>query len=118
MTAVAAPLPAVTAPARWEPVMVRAPRLGATMLAYLEQLAVSHRPATVQSTDSALRLFASVVIGHDPGVRSARQVQRRHIEAYKAMLTTPREQGGWSLKNNTVRMRLGLPPKPWRVVDD
>jgi integrase len=106
--AAAAEMRTVAGPARWEPVPARAPRLGATMLAYLEQLAVSHRPATIQSTDSALRLFASFVLDHDPKVRSVRQVHRRHVEAYKAVLTTPREQGGWSLKNNTVRMRLGM----------
>ena len=78
------------------------------MLAYLDQLAVSQRPATIQSTDTALRLFASFVLDHDPKLRSARQLQRRHIEAYKTTLTTPREPGGRSLKNNTVRMRLGM----------
>jgi site-specific recombinase XerD len=109
MTAAAAALPAVAGgPTRWEPVTTRAPRLAATMLTYLDQLAVSQRPATVQSTDTALRLFASFVIDHDPKVRSVRQVQRRHIEAYKTTLTTPREHGGRSLKNNTVRMRLGM----------
>ena len=70
-------------PTRWEAVLVRAPRLGATMLAYLDQLAVSQRPGTIQSTDTALRLFAGFVVDHDGRVRSARQVQRRHIEAYK-----------------------------------
>jgi integrase len=35
-------------------------------------------------------------------------VQRRHIEAYKTTLTTPRAPDGRSLKNNTVRMRLGM----------
>ena len=69
--------------------MARAPRLGATMLTYLDQLAVSQRPGTIQSTDTALRLFAGFVIDHDPKVRSARQVQRRHIEAYKTTLTAP-----------------------------
>ena len=53
------------------------------MLAYLDQLAVSQRPATIQSTDTALRLFASFVLDHDPKLRSVRQLQRRHIEAYK-----------------------------------
>src|SRR5207342_1267766 len=68
----------------------------------------SQRPATIQSTDTALRLFAGFVLDHDPKLRSARQVQRAHIEAYKTMLTTPREPDGRSLKNNTVRMRLGM----------
>src|SRR6476660_274589 len=108
MTTAAEAMPAVAGPARWEPVTARAPRLGATMLTYLDQLAVSQRPATIQSTDTALRLFAGFVIDHDPKLRSARQLQRAHIEAYKTMLTTPREPDGRSLKNNTVRMRLGM----------
>ena len=58
------------------------------MLAYLEQLAVSQRPATIQSTDTALRLFAGSVTDHDPRVRRARHVQRRHIEAYKTTLVS------------------------------
>jgi site-specific recombinase XerD len=106
--AAAAATPAAGGPDRWEPVLVRAPRLGTTMLAYLDQLAVSHRRATVQSTDSALRSFASFVLDRDGRVRSARQLQRRHIEAYMPTLITPRERGGRSLKNNTVRMRLGM----------
>jgi integrase len=106
MTAAAA-LPVVSGPARWEPVITRAPRLAATMLAYLDQLAVSQRPATIQSTDTALRLFAGFVLGHDPRVRRVRHVQRRHIEVYKTALTTPRPDGR-PLKPMTVRMRLGM----------
>jgi len=89
MTAAAAAIPAACGSARWEPVMIRAPRLGTTMLTYLDQLAVSQRPATIQSTDTALRLFASFVLDHDPKLRSVRQLQRRHIEAYKTDITTP-----------------------------
>jgi integrase len=106
--AAAAAIPAAGGPIRWEPILARAPRLGATMLAYLDQLAVSQRPATIQSTDTALRLFAGVVLDHDPKLRSVRQLQRHHIEAYKTMLKTPRKSDGRSLKNNTVRMRLGM----------
>ncbi len=87
-------MPAVAGPARWEPVTARAPRLGATMLTYLDQLAVSQRPGTIQSTDTALRLFAGFVLDHDPRLRSVRQLQRRHIEAYKRTLATPRQHGG------------------------
>jgi site-specific recombinase XerD len=108
MTAAAAEAMPAAGPARWEPVMLRAPRLGATMLTYLDQLAVSQRPGTIQSTDTALRLFAGFVIDHDPRVRRARQVQRPHIEAYKLTLTTPRPPDGRPLKNTTVRMRLGM----------
>ena len=39
---------------------------------------------------------------------SARQVQRRHIEAYKTTLITPRNPTAGRLKNTTVRMRLGM----------
>jgi len=52
MTAAAEAMPAVAGPARWEPVTAQAPRLGATMLTYLDQLAVSQRPGTIQSTDT------------------------------------------------------------------
>ncbi len=108
MTAAAKAMPAVGGAARWEPVTARAPRLGATMLTYLDQLAVSQRPGTIQSTDTALRLFAGFVLDHDPGLRSVRQVRRPHIEAYKRTLVEPRQPEGRRLKNTTVRMRLGM----------
>lgn len=95
-------------PARWTPVMDRAPKLATTMLTYLDQLSVSQRPGTIQSTDTALRLFAGFVIDYDRRVGAARHVTRAHIEAYKRTLIAPRPPGGAGLKNTTIRMRLGM----------
>jgi len=52
----------------WDEVASRAPQMVATMHSYLDQLAVSARPATVLSAGKVLRLFAGRVSDADPGV--------------------------------------------------
>ena len=70
------------------------PKLATTMLDYLDQLSVSQRPGTIQSTDTALRLFAEFVTIDDRRVGAARHVTRAHIEAYKRTLIAPRPPDG------------------------
>jgi hypothetical protein len=82
----------------WAHISGHAPELAATCHHYLDQIAVSVRPGTVRSADTALRIFASWLIDHDPTVRSLRQVNRGHIEAYKLWLATRENQRGQPLK--------------------
>jgi hypothetical protein len=42
-------------PPAWVPIFAAAPQLAATMLAYLDQIAVSLRPATVYAVETDLR---------------------------------------------------------------
>ena len=60
--------------------------MAATMTAYLEQLAVSSRPATVEAASLALRQFAAHVTRTDPTCVSVSAIERRHVESYKVAL--------------------------------
>ena len=54
--------------ASWDEIAVRAPQMVATMTAYLDQLAVSSRPATVAAASLALRHLAAHLTETDPDV--------------------------------------------------
>jgi len=95
--------------ATWGEIVARAPQLASTMTSYLEQIAVSSRPATVSSADLALRLFAEHVIGTDPGCVRVSDVSRRHIESYKLVLAArPGKDPDHSAAVATVRHKLGM----------
>ena len=49
-------------PDKWVTINATAPLLVATMLAYLAQITVSMRPATVRSTETDLRILAGFLI--------------------------------------------------------
>jgi integrase len=92
----------------WDEVASRAPQMVATMHAYLDQLAVSARPATVLSAGKTLRLFAGRVSDADPACRCVAAVERRHVEDYKAWLAArPGNKAGTKLSPSTVRLSLG-----------
>jgi hypothetical protein len=93
---------------RWARIGAHAPELAATCHHHLDQIAVSVRPGTVVSADTALRIFASWLIDHDPTARSLRQVNRRHIEAYKLWLASRENPRGQPLKKTTISLRLGM----------
>ncbi len=76
------PLPEFT----WPQIIHRAPKMAATMARYLDQLAVSARPATVAAVDLTLRQFAHCVTVADPTCRSMAGVTRIHFEDYKRWL--------------------------------
>lgn len=92
----------------WTQVARRAPRLAATVASYLDQLAVSARPGTVEGVELSLRLFCGWLVGSDPKCRSAKAIGRHHIEAYKAHLSTRTNRLGKPLASKTLRMRLGM----------
>jgi len=90
----------------WARLTDRAPQLVLTSWRYLDQIALSLRPATVVAADTALRGLA----GHlaEEGVDRFAAVQRGHIETYKQWLATAGTHRGRPPARNTVRQRLGL----------
>lgn len=92
----------------WDSTAVRAPQVVATMASYLDQLAVSSRPGTVEAYELTLRQFAGQLVEHDPTCRSVAQIQRRHIEHYKLWMRQRRRPGGAALSAKTIRHKLGL----------
>jgi len=118
MSAVRVPLP-VAEPTRalsrrgtpidpsWDELAERAPQVVATMIAYLDQLAVSSRPATVDATSLALRQFADHLSVCDPACRCVAGIERRHIESFKLALAARSGRRG-ALSTTTIRIRLGL----------
>jgi site-specific recombinase XerC len=55
--------------ARWERIVARAPQLAATLRSYLEQMALSLRPASIEAIDLALRGFAGFLTATSQGSR-------------------------------------------------
>ena len=92
----------------WNDIAATAPQLAATMRAYLDQLAVSARPATVNAVSLALRFFAGHLVRHEPDCAAVADVERRHIESYKVALAARRTRAGKPLANETIRGRLSL----------
>jgi site-specific recombinase XerD len=90
----------------WTSLTQRAPQLVITAWRYLDQIALSLRPATVAAADTALRGLAQHLAGE--GVDRFSDVQRRHIETYKQWLAHGGTQQGRPPARNTVRQRLGL----------
>ncbi len=91
----------------WPQIIAAAPQMAATMARYLDQLAVSARPATVSAVDLTLRQFAGSVTAHDPACQTMAQVTRRHFEDYKRWLARRPGRHG-TLSPTTISGRLGL----------
>lgn len=109
-TAVESPGPGRPRPREfdWPQIAHTAPTLAATMLRYLDQIALSLRPASVVSADGMLRRFAGYLAANHPEVTALVEVERRHIEAFKRYLPTrPGKNGRPPLSEQTIRMTLG-----------
>ena len=92
----------------WPTIAKDAPVLAATMMRYLDQLALSLRPASVVSADGMLRRFAGYLTANHPEINALVDVERRHIEAFKRYLPTrPGKNGRPPLSEQTIRMTLG-----------
>ena len=92
----------------WAVIAADAPVLAATMGRYLEQIAVSLRPATVSAGEVMLRRFAGFLTTNYPEIGGLVDVERRHIEAFKRFLPTlPGRSGEPPLADTTIRMTLG-----------
>jgi site-specific recombinase XerD len=102
------PRPVASVDARWEPIATAAPQLAATMRAYLEQMALSLRPASIEAIDLTLRSFAGFLVDHDHRLRRLRQLRRDHIEAYHRWLADQPVGRDKTISRRTVRHRLGM----------
>ena len=67
----------------WDAVIAHAPQFAVTAWAYLDQLAVSMRPGTVEVADNTLRCFARFLITEHPELVGFVDVRRAHIEGFK-----------------------------------
>jgi site-specific recombinase XerD len=92
----------------WHQIAESAPTMAATMLRYLDQIALSLRPASVTAADGILRGFGGWIATNHPEVIGLADVERRHIEAYKTYLPTrPNKNGVPPLSEQTIRIKLG-----------
>ena len=100
--------PASPRESQWAVIAADAPVLAATMGRYLDQIAVSLRPATVTSAEVMLRRFAGWLVSNHPEIVGLVDVERCHIEAFKRFLPTlPGKTGRPPLSDTTIRMTLG-----------
>ncbi|MCP4957785.1 MAG: tyrosine-type recombinase/integrase [Actinomycetia bacterium] len=92
----------------WHQIAATAPIMAATMLRYLDQIALSLRPASVTAANGILRGFGGWIAANHPEVTGLADVERHHIEAYKIYLPTrPGKNGVPPLSPQTVRIKLG-----------
>jgi len=92
----------------WARIAAHAPVLAATCQDYVAQISVTMRPSTTEAVDRTLRIFSGWLIGHDMTVIAFRQVNRRHIEAFKLWLASRENQSGQPLKKSTINYRLSM----------
>jgi integrase len=93
----------------WDELAERVPRMVATMRAYLDQLSVSSRPATVDAASLALRHLAAHLTEIDPTCTTVAAIERRHLESYKlALAARPGKRGNPKVSNQTIRHNLGM----------
>lgn len=106
----AAEEPVAIAAARpgWEQIHAHAPVLATTFSDYLDQIAVSLRPTTIDAADSDLLRFARFLHDCHPELTCVRDIARRHIEAFKIDLVTAPTRLGTPPKTATVRRCLTM----------
>jgi integrase/recombinase XerD len=99
-------------PPRREPVSVTgwsvvAPGLADAARRYVAQVELSLRPATVKHIEHDLREFGTWLAGAYPEVASCADLERRHIEAYKAWVAAkPGRHTGKPLTRISIKNRL------------
>ena len=98
----------------WADIVVHAPVLAATMRRYLDQMALSLRPSSVDCFEATLRQLAGMLVRDFPAVTTVAGIEREHIEAYKTWLSARpgyRKTGSDGrpsrLSKTTLGMRLG-----------
>ena len=92
----------------WARIAGHAPVLSATCQDYIDQISVTMRPSTTTAVDRTLRIFSDWLICHDPNAIAFRQINRRHIEAFKLWLATRENHNGQPLKKSTIHLRLSM----------
>ncbi|MEP0395157.1 MAG: tyrosine-type recombinase/integrase [Ilumatobacter sp.] len=93
----------------WPQIAAVSPVLAATMLRYLDQIALSLRPASVVAANAKLRQFAGFLATEFPEIGGLVDVDRHHVEAFKRHLGTrlTRNDTGKPLSPVTIRLTLG-----------
>ena len=93
----------------WPQIAAVSPVLAATMLRYLDQIAVSLRPSSVTAANGILREFAGFLITDFPEIGGLADVNREHVEAFKRHLATrlSRNKTGHTLTPQRIRIVLG-----------
>jgi integrase len=92
----------------WEHVVAHAPLLAVTAWAYVDQLALSMRPATVDVADNTLRCFAGFLVTTHPEIVGFVDVRRCHVEGFKLFFAAHLTVKGSPPARNTIRQRLGM----------
>ena len=82
-------------------------RLAATFQNYIEQMALSLRPATMVRVEGVLREFAGWLVAHAPEVTCVADLRRAHIEAYKLRLAARLSARGGSLSKTSRAEHIG-----------
>jgi integrase len=93
----------------WPQIAAVSPVLAATMLRYLDQIALSLRPSSVVAANGILREFAGFLTTEFPAITDLVDVEREHVEAFKQHLGTrlSRNKTGRTLSPQRVRIVLG-----------
>jgi site-specific recombinase XerD len=89
----------------WSEIAAAAPQLAETMRRYLRQAATFLAPASIDSADGALRIFARWLLANTT-VSAVGDVTRDAIEDFKVYLAARPGMRGASLSENTQRQRL------------
>ena len=92
----------------WAEIAVRAPQMSLTMGRFLDQLAVSARPTTVDAYSMTLRFFAGRVTINDPSCVRVATIGRVHLEDYKRWFADRPGTKTPKLTTTTIRHNLGL----------
>lgn len=92
----------------WDAVVAHAPTFAVTAWRYLDQLAVSMRPATVDVADNTLRCFAGFIIAEHPELVGFVDVRRGHVEEFKVFFVSHITAAGKPPARNTIRQRFGM----------
>ena len=104
----------------WDELVPERPRCAATMASYLDQLAVSSRPSTVDAVELALRLFVSRVTSVDPTCRAVARHRAPPHRGLQVLAGQPgRGRGGKPLSTHDdpapARLRAHLLRTPHRI---
>ena len=92
----------------WDLVIAQAPLFAVTAWRYLDQLAVSMRPATVDVADNTLRCFARFLVVEHPDLVGFAGVRRVHVEGFKLFFVAHITAAGRPPARNTIRQRFGM----------
>jgi site-specific recombinase XerD len=74
------------------------------MRRYLNQLAISMRPASVRLVDTTLRQLGDYLAEHHPDVTAVGQIRRTHIEGFKAAVQA---RSGYRGRSSPVKTTIG-----------